>query len=71
MFANNLEITFIFQCLIIHFYLIHVRILSTNLYLTPDSVCNYTFSYRNIQVRRRIGVIFESFIRAPFWCDAG
>ena len=25
MSSNNFEITFIFQCLIIHFYLIHVR----------------------------------------------
>ena len=66
MFSNNFEITFIFQCLIIHFYLIHVRILSTNLYLNHDSVCNYTFSYRNIQVRRRIGIIFGSFVRTPF-----
>ena len=71
MFSNNFEITYIFQCLIIHFHLIHVSIVSTNLYLKHDSVCNYTFTYRNIQVRRRIGIIFGSFIRAPSWCDAG
>ena len=69
-FSNNFKITFIFQCLITHFYLIHIRILST-LYLTFDSVCNDTLSYINIHVRRRIGIIFESLIRAPFWCDAG
>ena len=51
--------------------LIHVRIISIDLYLTHDSVCNYTFSYKKIQVKGRIGIIFESFITAPFWCDAG
>ena len=45
-FSNNFEITYIFQCLILHFYLIHVCILSTNLYLNHDSVCNYTFSQK-------------------------
>ena len=70
-FSNNFEITSIFQCLIKHFYLIHVRILITNLYLTHDSVCNDIRSYRNIQVRRRIRIIFKSFIRAPLWCDVG
>ena len=70
-FSNNFEITYIFQCLITHFYLVHVRILSTSLYLTHDSACNYTFSYRNIQLKRRIGIILEPFIRALFWCDAG
>ena len=44
MFFNNFEIIFIFQCLIILFYLIHVRILSSSLYLTHDSVCDYTLS---------------------------
>ena len=71
MFSNNFEITCIFQCLIILFYLIHVRILSSSLYLTHDSVCDYTFSYRNIQLKRRIVFILESFIRAPFSCDTG
>ena len=61
----------IFQCLILHFHLIHVSILSTNLYLKHDNVCNCMFSYRDIQIRRRIGIIFGSFIRAPSWCDAG
>ena len=70
MFSNNFEITNVFQCLIQHFYLIHVRMLSSNLYLTRDSVCNYTSSSMSIQVKRRIGIIFESFIGAPFWCDA-
>ena len=68
-FSNNFKITFIFQCLIIHLYLIHVRILS-NSYLTLDSVYNYALSYISIQERRRIEIIFESFIRAPFRCDA-
>ena len=45
-FSNNFEITYIFQCLIIHFYLIHVCILSTNLQLNHDSVCNYTLSQK-------------------------
>ena len=71
MFSNNFEITYIFQCLIKHFYLMHVCIFSTNLCLTHGSVCSYTSSYRKIPVRRRIGIIFESFIRAPFWCNAG
>ena len=51
MFSNNFEITNAFQCLIQHFYLIHVRMLSSNLYLTRDSVCNYSSSYISIQVR--------------------
>ena len=71
MFFNNFEITYIFQCLMIHFCLMYVRILSANLYVTHDSVCNYTFSYRNIQIRIRIGIILGTFIRAPFWCDVG
>ena len=54
MFSNNFKIAFIFQCIIIHFYLTHFRIFS-NLYLTLDSVCNCTLIYTNIQVRRRIG----------------
>ena len=70
MFSNNFEITKIFQCLIIYLYLIHVRNLSTILYLTHDSVYNYTFSYRKIQLKRRIGIILEIFITALFWCDA-
>ena len=45
--------------------------LSTNVQLDHDSVGNYTFSYRNIQVKKRIGIIVESFIGAPFWYDAG
>ena len=57
--SNNFEITYIFQCLIIHLYLILVRILSTSLYLTHDNVCSYTFSYRKIQLKRRIGIILE------------
>ena len=71
MFSSNFEITYIFQCLKTHFYLIHVYIFKTKLYQTHDSVCNYTFSYRNSQLRRRIGIVLESFFRAPFWCDAG
>ena len=66
-FSNNFENTYIFQCLIMHFYF--SRILSTNLYLTHDNVwytlTHYTFSYRNIQVTKRIGIIFEPFIRDP------
>ena len=71
MFSNGFQITYIFQCLILHFHLIHVSILRTNLYLKHDSVRNCTFSYKNIQIRRRIGIIFGSFIRAPSWYDAG
>ena len=70
MFSNGFEITCIFPCLILHFHLIHVSILRTNSYLKHDSVRNCTFSYENIQVRRRIGIIFGSFIRAHSWCDA-
>ena len=51
---NNFEITSIFQCLTRLLYLIHIRILSINLYLTYDSVYNDTWSYRNIQVKKRI-----------------
>ena len=68
-FFNKFEITYISQCLIIRLYVIFVRILSTSLYLTHDSVCDYTFSYRKIQLKRRIEIILEPFIRAPFWCD--
>ena len=69
MFSNNFEITYIFQYLMILFYLIHARILSSSLYLTHDSVCDYTFGYRNMQLKRRIVIILEPFIRAPFCCD--
>ena len=65
MFSNNFEITYIFQFLMIHFCLTHVRTLSTNLYLAHDSI------FRKIQIRRRIGIILEPFIRALFWRDAG
>ena len=68
-FFHKFEITYISQCLIIRLYVIFVRILSTSLYLTYDSVCDYTFSYRKIQLKRRIEIILEPFIRAPFWCD--
>ena len=70
-FFNKFEITYIFHCLIIRLYLTYVRILSTSLYLTHDSFCDYTFSYRKIQLKRRIGIILEPFIRALFWCHAG
>ena len=70
-FFNNVEIISI-QCLIKHFYLIHVPILSTAFKaVTHDSACSYMVSYRNIEVRRRIGIIFESFIRAAFWFKVG
>ena len=65
MFSNNFEITYIFQFLMINLCLTHVHTLSTNLYLAHDS------AFRNIQIRRRIGIILEPFIRALFWCDAG
>ena len=54
MFSSNWKIASIFKCLMKHFYLIYVCILTINLYTALVSVCNYTFSYRNIQVRRRI-----------------
>ena len=66
MFSNNFEITNAFQCLIQHFYLIHVRMLSSNLYLTRDSVCNYSSSYISIQVRRRISLFSSHLLEHPF-----
>ena len=53
-FSNNFEITSIFQCLTRLLYLIHIRILSINLYLTYDNVYNDTWSYRNIHAKKRI-----------------
>lgn len=70
MFHNSCEISSIFQFLVKHVYLMHARLLTTDSHLAHDSVCNYAFSYRNIQVKSRIGIIFELFIVVPFWCNA-
>ena len=67
-FCNNFEVCPIFQCVMKRFYLFYFQIVGSNLYLTGDTICNYSFGYENIQSRSRTKNLYQRFIRALIWC---